>query len=43
MLLYTFLGIPFDRCKEYAICLISFNKLSELLPDFICARTIGNL
>ena len=33
MLLYNFL----------VICLISFNKLSELLPDFTCARAIGNL
>ena len=43
MLLYTFLVISFDRYKEYAICLISFNKLSELLPAFICVRAIGNL
>ena len=43
MLLYTFLVISFDSYKEQMICLISFNKLSELLPAFTCARAIGNL
>ena len=43
MLLYAFLVISFDWCKEYTICLISFNKRSELLPAFICARAVGNL
>ena len=42
-LLYTFLVICFDWCKEQIICLISFNKLSELLSAFTCARAIGNL
>ena len=43
MLLYTFFVIYFDLYKEYTICLISFNKRSELLPAFTCARAIGNL
>ena len=43
MLLYTLLVICFDWYKEKTICLISFNKLSELLPAFTCARAIGNL
>ena len=43
MLLYTFLVISFDRQREWTICLISFNKLFELLPAFTCARDIGNL
>ena len=42
MLLYTFLVICSD-CYEETIFLISFNKLSELLPAFTCARAIGNL
>ena len=42
-LLYTFLVICLDLYKEYTICLISFNKLSELLPAFTCARASGNL
>ena len=42
-LLYTFLVICFDWYKEQIICLISFNKLSELLSAFTCARAIGNL
>ena len=25
------------------MCLISFNKFSELLPAFTCARAIGNV
>ena len=29
--------------KEYTICLISFNKYSDVLSAFICARAIGNL
>ena len=43
MLLYTFSVICFDWYKESTICLISFNKLSELLPAFTCARATGNL
>ena len=43
MLLYTFLVSSFVRYKEYTICLISFNKLPELLPAFISARAVGNL
>ena len=29
--------------SEFTICLISFNRFSELLPAFTCARAIGNL
>ena len=43
MLLYTFLVIPFDWCRDKTICLISFNNLSELLPVFTCVRATGNL
>ena len=43
ILLYTFLVICFDWYKEKIICLISFNKFSELLLAFTCARVIGNL
>ena len=43
MLLYTFLLICLDWYKEYTISLISFNKLSELVPAFTYARAIGNL
>ena len=43
MLLHSFLVISFDRYKEQAICLISFNQFFELLPDFNCAIAIGNL
>ena len=43
MLLYTFLVISFDWHEEQTICLISFNKLSDLLPAFTCIRAIGNL
>ena len=42
MLLYTFLVICFDWYKEQTIYLMSFNKRSELLPTFTCARAIGN-
>ena len=42
-ILYTFLVISFARYKEYMICLILFNKFSDVLPAFTCARTIGNL
>ena len=35
--------ISFDWYKEQTICLISFNKLSELFPAFTCATAIGNL
>ena len=41
MLLYTFLGIYLDWYQEQTICLISFNKLPELLSAFTCARAIG--
>ena len=43
MLLYTFLVISFHWYKEQTICLISFNKFSELLQAFTFARAIGNL
>ena len=43
MLLYTFLVIYFGWYREQTICLISFNKLCELLIAFTCARAIGNL
>ena len=43
ILLYTFLVISFDRCKEYINCLISFNKVSDVLLAFTCVSAIGNL
>ena len=43
ILLYTFLVISFARYREYIICLISFSKFSDILPDFTCASAIGNL
>ena len=43
ILLYTFFVFCFDWCKEQTIYLILFNKLSELLPAFICKTAIGNL
>ena len=43
ILLYTFLVISFTRYKKYMICHISFNKFSDALPAFTCARPIGNL
>ena len=43
MLLYTFFVVSFDWYKEYTICPISLNRLSELLPAFTCARAVGNL
>ena len=43
VLLYTFLVISFDWYKEQTICLIPFNKFSELFPAFTYARAIGNL
>ena len=43
MIFYAFLVICLDWYREYKICLISFSKLSELLPAFTCARAIGNL
>ena len=43
MLWYTFLVISFDWYREKKICLISFNKFSELLPAFTCARATGNI
>ena len=42
-LLCTSLVIYLDWYKEQTICLISFNKRSELLPAFTCASAIGNL
>ena len=33
----------FPLYKEYMICLISFSKLSDVLPTFTCASAIGNL
>ena len=29
--------------KKYMICIISFSKFADVLPDFTCARPIGNL
>ena len=43
IMLHTFLVICLDWYKDYTICIISFNKLSELLPAFTCASAIGNL
>ena len=43
IMLYSFFVISFVRYKEYTICLISFNKFSDELPTFTCARAIGNL
>ena len=43
ILLYTFLVISFDRCKEYINCLISFNKFLEVLLAFTSVSAIGNL
>ena len=34
LLFYTFLVSSFARYKEYMICLISFSKLSDVLPTF---------
>ena len=42
MLLYTFLVISFDWCKEKTIFWFHL-LISELLPAFTCARAIGNL
>ena len=41
-LLYTFLVISFAQYKEYMICLISFDKFSDVLSAFICTSAIGN-
>ena len=43
MLLHTFLVICLELYKEYTICLISFSKLSGLLPAFNCVRATGDL
>ena len=43
MFLYTFWVISFDWYKDYRIFPISFNKLFELLPVFICVRANGYL
>ena len=40
---YTFLVISFIQYKEYIIFLISFIKISGVLPAFTCASSIGNL
>ena len=40
MLLYTFLVTCLDWYKEYTICLISFNKLSELLPVLLAQELL---
>ena len=40
VLLYTFLVISFAQYREYIICLISFSKFADVLPAFICERTI---
>ena len=42
VLSYILLEISFARCREYIICLISFNNFSDVLPAFTCARAIGN-
>ena len=42
-MLYTFLVTSFALYKECMICLISFNKFSDVMPAFTCARAIGNL
>ena len=41
--LYSFSVISFAWYKEYMICLISFNKISDGLLAFTWARAIGNL
>ena len=41
--MYNFLVIPFVRYKEYKICLMSFSKISDVLPAFTYASAIGNL
>ena len=43
ILLCNFLVISFVRYKEFMVCLISFSKLSEVLPALTCANAIGNL
>ena len=43
MLLYTILLISFVRYEEYMILQISFNKFSDALLAFTCARAIANL
>ena len=43
LLLYTSLVISFARYKEYIIYLISFSRVSDVLPAFTCASAIGNL
>ena len=43
ILLYTFFVISLARNKKYLICLISFTKFPDVLPDFTCASAIGNL
>ena len=42
-LFQIFLVILLCCIKRYNICLISFFKLFELFPAFICANNIGNL
>ena len=43
IVLYTFFGNSFTPYREYRICLISFGAFSDVLPVFICEKTIGNL
>ena len=43
ILLYTILVLSFCWYKEYIICLILFNKFSDVLPTFTCPRPIDNL
>ena len=43
ILLYPFLIISFAQYKEYMICLILFNKFSDVLPAFTSASVIGLL
>ena len=43
ILLYTFSGISFVRCKDYMVCLISFSDFSDVSPAFTCASAVCNL
>ena len=38
-----FLVTSFSWYKGDILCLISFNKFSDVLPDFTCASAIGNI
>ena len=43
MMLYTFLLTSFSQYKEYMIWFTSISKISDVLPAFTYANTIGNL